>query len=60
MARLNKWIEFGRAPHQYGQGRKVRRWLNEARGRTPIIDRVNFPDTGRDRREFPRPGAGEY
>jgi hypothetical protein len=48
--RLSKWIEFGRDHDRFNTGRKVRRWLNEARGRCPVIDRVNFPN---DRRAYP-------
>jgi hypothetical protein len=35
MTRLADWIEYGRA--RDCSKRKVRQWLNEARGRTPII-----------------------
>lgn len=51
--RLSKWVEFGRDHDRFNTGRKVRRWLNEARGRCPVIDRVNFPN---DRRAYPARG----
>jgi hypothetical protein len=35
MTRLADWIEYGRA--RDNNKRTVRRWLNEARGRVPII-----------------------
>lgn len=50
MNKLNDWIEYGRTDGIFGSKRKVRRWLNEARARVPVIDRVNFPDSGYDRR----------
>ena len=52
---LINWIEYGRSNREFHSKRIVRRWLNEARGRFPVIDRLNFPG---DRRAYP--GAGEY
>lgn len=48
MDRLSDWIEYGRCSGIWGAKRKVRRWLNEARAHIPVIDRVNYPETGRD------------
>lgn len=47
---LNKWIEFGRVSQTLVTLRNIRRWINEERGRVPVIDRVQFPDTGYNRR----------
>lgn len=54
MDMLNKWIEFGRPTGDYVNARNIRRWMNEERGRVPVIDRVNYPETGRDCRQFRR------
>lgn len=50
MNALTKWIEFGRAGGDIVSARNVRRWINQARDRLPMIDRVQFPETGNDQR----------
>lgn len=39
MQHLADWINYGKRADS--SRRTVRRWLNEARGHVPIIDRVN-------------------
>ena len=53
MTTLIDWIEFGLAGPHYRNKALVRRWLREARERRPVIDRVNYPETGYDRRLYP-------
>lgn len=59
MTQLSDWIGYGQRDEHNLNKRKVRGWLREARGHVPIIDRVNYPDTGIDRRIRYR-GAGEF
>lgn len=50
MTNLSSWIEYGLKGEHYRNKAMVRRWLREARERRPVIDRVNYPETGIDQR----------
>jgi hypothetical protein len=50
MTQLADWIDYGRRDQHNANKRLVRGWMLEARGHLPIIDRVKYPETGRDRR----------
>lgn len=51
---LAQWIANGRNDPENHKRRLVRSWELEARGHFPIIDRVKYPETGRDRRAVAR------
>lgn len=47
MTTLSDWISYGLTDEHNRNKALVRRWLQEARERRPVIDRVNYPDERR-------------
>lgn len=50
IGKLGDWIGYGRNTQEHKSKRTVRRWILEARGHVPVIDRVNYPDFDYNRR----------
>lgn len=50
MTQLADWIGYGMNDRENMNKRMVRGWMTEARVHLPVIDRVKYPQTGRDRR----------